>query len=104
MADITEPQVTKYANEVVRPLAESLRALKARVDAALVTWDGTISTETPDDASVLADEREAEGVSRLTGADINSFVAKLTGFQNLMELAGVEDTINKPCVRALEIR
>ena len=104
MADITEPQVVKFTNEVVRPLAESFRALKTRVDAALVTWDGTISTETPDDASVLADEREAEGVSRLTGADLNSFVAKLTGFKNIMEQAGVEDCINKPCVRALKVR
>ena len=104
MPDITNAEVVKYSNEVVRPLAETLRGLKARVDAALVPWNNTLSAFVPNDASLLEDERGGEGVSRLTGADLNSFIGKLTGFQSIMNQDGVEAAVAKPCVRALEIR
>jgi hypothetical protein len=102
MADIVNPQAITWTNEVVRPLAEVMRSLKARTDAALVTWYAQISAVVPNDASPLLDGRENDGVSRLTGADINSFVAQLAAYKTALEQAGVADVISKPCVRALE--
>jgi hypothetical protein len=102
MADITDPQAIRYTNEIIRPLAEVMRALKARIDAGMVTWYGTIAALVPNDSSPLADGREADGVSRLTGADINSFVAQLAAYKTALEQAGVPDVISKPCVRPIE--
>lgn len=101
--DITNPQVIEYCNAVVRPLAETMRALKVRVDAELVTWFGQISTNCPNDSSAVADGREAEGVSRLTGADVNALVTQLAAYQTALNASGVADVISKPCVRHLEV-
>ena len=79
---IEDPRAIKFSNEQVRPLAESFRALKARVDAALVTWYGGVNALFPNDSTALSDGREAEGVSRLTGADVNSLAGVLATFQS----------------------
>ena len=38
MPDMTDPTVIRFVNEVVRPMAEQLRALRVRLDAAFVAW------------------------------------------------------------------
>lgn len=103
MSDIVNPQVINYTNAVIRPLAEQMRSLKARTDAALVTWYAEISDNCPNDSSALADGREAEGVSRLTGADITNLVTQLAAYQTALNVAGVAAVISKPCVRSLEV-
>lgn len=35
---ITDPVAIRYTNEVVRPMCEKIRALKAESDSALVTY------------------------------------------------------------------
>ena len=103
MADITDAEAIRFVNEFIRPCAEKLRNLKAEIDSGLNTWDARLSavvgSSVDDD---LADGRETEGVSRLTAADVNSFMAKANGFQGLMEQAGVLAAIEKPCVRPLQ--
>lgn len=97
---ITNPQVIQFTNEQVRVLAEEVRDLKIRVDAALVTWYGQISANCPNDvAENLDDGRDAEGVSRLTGADINSLMGVLVALQADLDAVGVEGVVSKPCVR-----
>ena len=104
MADITNADAIRWTNEVVRPMAESVRALKALTDAALVTWYAGLNAVITNSASdPVQDGREAEGVSRLTGADVNSFVAILAGFQTDMQASGVPGVISKPCVRPIEV-
>lgn len=95
---ITDPQAIRFTNEVIRPLSEQLRALKANIDAATFAWNGGISALVPNDAAeLLNDGRQAEGVSRLTGADIRAVVTILANVR-----AQVTDaTISKPCVRPL---
>lgn len=101
---ITNPEAIVYVNEVVRPLAEKFRDLKAEVDVALVEWHNTISQNVANDAGEsLDDGRDAEGVSRLTGADINSFMARVQDFQTDMNVAGVANVIEKPTVRRLRL-
>jgi hypothetical protein len=104
MADIVNPQAVRFTNEHIRPLAEEIRALKARVDATLVEWTASIAANVPNDTSPLADGRDAEGVSRLTGADVNGFIALLGAMQTRLNQAGTAQIVAKPCVRALEAR
>lgn len=103
MADITNTEVIKYVNEQIRPLAESMQALDYRVQAALVTWYATISDDCPNDSSPLADGREDDGVSRLTGADIVNLVTQLAAYKTQMDGSGVRAVVAKPTVRALMV-
>jgi hypothetical protein len=104
MPDITSPEAIRFTNEIVRPLAESMRALKARADSALVTWFAGLNSVITNSASdPVQDGREAEGVSRLTGADVNSLVGQLAAYQTALQISGVPGVISKPCVRPLEV-
>ena len=102
MADIVNTEAIRFCNECIRPTAEKMRALHATISSALVTWYAGIDTVMTNDTSAVADGREAEGVSRLTGADVNSFVSQMAAYKTALELTGVPDVISKPCVRSLE--
>jgi hypothetical protein len=103
VADITDPAAIRFVNEVIRPHAEKFRALKATCDSALTTWWNGISDNVPNSSDPVADGREAEGVSRLTGANVNLFVIQMALFQTAMNVDGVKQIIDKPCVRSLEV-
>lgn len=94
---VTDPQAIKFCNEQVRPLAEKLRALRVEIEAAQTDWFAGLNAKFPNDSGAVTDSREAEGVSRLTGADINSFMSIAIGMLN----AGNAEIIAKPCVRSL---
>lgn len=99
---ITDLEAVRFVDEVIRPMAESLRAVKAQIDGAAVTW-ARLASRFPNDTTALDDGREAEGVSRLTGANINAFVALMGGLQTQMNATGIKETLEKPCVRALKV-
>ena len=102
MADINDPQAIKFCNETIRPMCELFRATYYKDKAALnVWWGGGVSELFPNDLSPVLDGREGEGVSRLTGADVNSVVTQLAAFATALEQSGVLDVISKPCVRTL---
>lgn len=104
MADITSAEAIRYVNEVIRPTAETLRALKAEIDAATVTWFGGLNAVIGSSSGdTLQDGREAEGVSRLTGADITNLVVQMLAYQTACNAGGVADVISKPCVRTLSV-
>jgi hypothetical protein len=96
---ITDPQAVRFANEVVRPLSEEVRALVAKISAAQTTWFSGINAQFPNDPTPLDDGRENEGVSRLTGADINSSMGVLIA----MAQASNSEIISKPCVRPFPV-
>ena len=99
MAAVTDPNAIKFVNEQVRPLAEKLRALMVEITATETDWFAGINTKFPNDVSAVDDHREGEGVSRLTGQDINSLMSVAIGMRN----AGNVQIIAKPCVRALSV-
>lgn len=94
---INDPVVVRFTNEQVRPLCQSLRALKARIEAAQTAWFAGINNQVPNDSTALDDGREEEGVSRLTGADINAAMSVLIAVAN----ATNDEIISKPCVGPL---
>lgn len=96
---ITGPEEIKFVNEYIRPMCETIRFMKARGDDFAIKWAG-ISGSFPNDTTAVEDGRDAEGISRLTGADIN---AVATVFNTLLGDIDVsaEAVIAKPCVRPL---
>lgn len=98
MSEITNPIAIKFVNEKIRPITEKIRALVAAGTSIKIGWDSGIKDLFPNDDSLVADGREAEGVSRVTGADINNvmIVAEAMLSQNNPVV------IEKPTVRALE--
>lgn len=97
---ITDQRAVKFTNEVVRPLSEDIRNLVARIEAAKISWFAGTNVLFPNriDAA-LDDGRDGEGVSRLTGADVNSFMAIAIN----MQAASNAEIISKPTVRAMKI-
>ena len=99
MADVTDPAAIKFANDTIRPLAEQARALKARITDATNTWFAGMNAKFPNDASNVVDGRTAEGVTELTGADVNSVMGDLIGAAGQLN----DQIIGKPCVRPLQV-
>lgn len=91
MAVITDPEALRFVNEQVRPLCEELRAFKARADAAKITWQAGLSAKFPNGDTVQ--DRVAEGVSVLTGLEVQQAVGELFGVTPNAQI------ISKPCVR-----
>jgi len=94
---ITDPQAVKFSNEQLRPLCESTRALVTQLQSMETQWYGGINTLFPNDTTVLDDGRQGEGVSVLTGADVNSAVSVLIAMVGQYN----SQIIEKPCVRTL---
>jgi hypothetical protein len=99
---ITNAQAIRYTNEVIRPQAEKLRAIKAEIDAALTTYNAGLGDVFYNATSeVIDDGRDDEGVSRLTGNDVLLLITQLQTIQTQLNGAGVANVIAKPCVRPL---
>lgn len=93
---ITDPEIVRFVNEEIRPMAEQLRAIKAKSAQLVARWFGNnIANRVPNDSTALDDGREAEGASRLTGADITNMVGQLANISSQYNA----DIIEKPCVR-----
>ena len=103
MADITDPQVIAFSNELVRPLAELLRDLDVFNEDGLDTYAGRIEALlTPHaDGDIIQDGRELEGVSRLSKKDLVDFMAIANTVRTFFNNASTRDTVRKPTVRPL---
>lgn len=94
---ITNPEAIRFVNEQVRPLCEKARALSAEIAAMQTLWFGGLDANFPNDATALDDGRDAQGVSRLTGAQIQLAVGVLIAMHGQANA----EIIAKPCVRPL---
>jgi len=106
---ITDPQAIRYVNEVVRPLCERIRALKAEIDASRVAYDGGVGDLFWNHGGeAIEDGRDTEGISRLTGNDVlawntlaNYELKALLDGGSVNTVPGAGVTIAKPCVNPL---
>lgn len=105
---ITDPRAIRYCNEVLRPLAERLRDVFEDVARAEQAWTDEIGALIPNDAAqTVEDGRASEGVSVLTGAEVNACRAVFLQLKNLRSgsavstLASVDTRVGRVCVRSL---
>ena len=103
MADIIDPVVIRFCNEQLRPLAETLRDGKVFGAEVRAVWDDQISAllAANADSDPIEDGRDAEGVSRLTKADIVAFMAVVTAMAASLDAPGTMTVIRKPTVRSV---
>lgn len=94
---ITNPEAIRFVNEQVRPLCEKARALSVEISAMKTLWFGGLDAQFPNDTTGLDDGRDGQGVSRLTGAQVQLAVGVLIA---MLDQANAE-IIAKPCVRPL---
>lgn len=97
MANITDPEAIRFVNEQVRPLCQAARALSARIAAMTTSWFAGLNLDIPNDSSPLADNRDAEGVSRLTGSNVVNAVSNLIAANAALN----SEIISLPCVQPL---
>ena len=98
---ITDPEAIKFVNEYIRPMCENVRYMGARGTDFANKW-AQVATLFPDSAAeAIEDGREGQGVSRLTGADINAVAGVFTLLLSEISGATAQAVISKPCVRPL---
>ncbi len=97
---ITDAEAIKFVNEYIRPMCENIRYSNARGADFAIKW-AQLGSEFPNDpAEIVEDGREAEGVSRLSGADINAVAAVFSSLLGDLDITS-QAIIQKPCVRPL---
>jgi len=97
---ITDPEAIKFVNEYIRPMCENIRFMKARGDDFAIKWAGLSGDFPNDPADMVEDGRDAEGISRLSGADINAVAIVFSALLGDID-ATASAVIAKPCVRPL---
>lgn len=103
--DITDPIIITRLNENIRPLAESLRAIKLLLQSNIDDYNSNIVPLLGKAASddVLNDDREKEGVPFRTVGDLQEFFA----FLQKVIAPGAEqwpdNVIQRFCVRILKV-
>lgn len=102
MPEINNPEIVRFTNEVIRPLAEELRAIVVKLDAAQDAVDRLLPM-IPNDTSIINDGRASEGVSQLVGAEIHAMAAIRDQILVLSNQPGVRALISKTSVRPLII-
>lgn len=109
MPDITNPQVVRFSNEVVRPLADELYKTWFLSKSALEDYAaGDIGTKINDAGSsnFIGDGSDVDGRTRITGGDIFNFITALQEFIDYVENGTVTqadrtDVITKPHVNGI---
>ena len=72
---VSDPVAIAFVNQQVRMNAETTRAAFAQLEAYLGNWQAFAATLIPPDGGSIEDGREAEGVTRVTAAEVNAFTA-----------------------------
>ena len=97
---ITDPEAIKFVNDYVRPMCETLRYMKARGDDFAFKWAGLSGDFPMNPAEIVEDGRENQGVSRLSGADVQAVAMVFSTLLNDLDITA-QAVISKPCIRPL---
>ena len=105
MADIVDPVVILFNNEVIRPLAERVRDLKSLVDDAAQRYTDDVSPLISGnvDGDLIEDGRAAQGASRMTKKDMADIIVVLNALKTELDGVGNMDTVRKPTIQPLRI-
>lgn len=98
---MADSSVVKFINEDLRPLAEMMRAVKARAQSSIVRWDNVLKEKIPDenDKTVIDDGRESEGVTQVKVDEVHLLLKLLVSATDQID----DPLIERFCVRALQV-
>lgn len=101
MADITNAEVKKFSDDVLRPLCEKLRALDHEMQEASNRWTAVkTAAGLSNNSDSIQDGRDTEGVSRLVSSDIYNVMATIVpALEAVFATSWYRTYIAKPCVR-----
>lgn len=86
MADISDTQAIKFANEQIRPLADAMGASYKHMKTTLAFWDAkSVSSLFPNDASLVIDGSASDGRTPIVGADVNALITIVRSLVGAME-------------------
>lgn len=94
---INDPEAIKLCNEVIRPMSELARSLYFRTLDLESVWNAGLSQKFATDADVVKDNREAEGVHKLTAIEVKQVIGILFAMKDQYNT----EIMAKPCVRPL---
>lgn len=100
MADITNAQAIEFAQQYLRPMAETLRALQAKGNAMQAVWNAGASSLFPNDTSPVIDYNAPQ--HPFTGAQANTIMTRLGALLNVLNAAYAMDGVVPACVRTLD--
>ncbi len=105
MADIINPTVAAFCNEVIRPYADRKVGLKASVDIEIARWFAVITGELAAyaDDDVVMDNSHTDGRESLTKSDVTAVVVQMIADQTAMDVGGVMDVLVKAKVNTVMI-
>ena len=105
MPDITNPTVTAYSNESIRPIADRIVLLKALIDTEIARYYAEILPILVADSNTSGDEiidgAQSDGRAVVEYDDLMNFITQITAIQTLLDGAGVMDVLSKPRVRGI---
>ena len=89
MADITDPEAVRFANEQIRVAANRLSQAYAFANVVIDNWNATgISSKLTNTADPVIDGSATDGRPPITGADCNNIINRLTELQTDYEASG----------------
>ena len=102
MADITNPEAVLFCNQSLRPMANRVRDLFFLLEAEQAAFN-LVADKFPNNGSIVQDGREAAGISRLTGTDVNNFQNRVNQLFAVLDAAYAMDVVHKATDRAFQI-
>ena len=101
---IVDPGVVVFNNEELRPLAEKLRSLKAITTAINDEFSTVHSANCPNDSGeLLIDNRQVDGVTQVSGEDINDLINLSNTIETALSSTLNESLLSKFAVRSLQV-
>ena len=97
---ISDPDVLAFSNEQVRHTAEILRNLQPQFTSLVADW-GSISSEVPNDSTVVPDNNQAN--QPYTGANMTGIVTLVMAVLAELDAPFVMDNVNPATVKPLQL-
>lgn len=105
MADITDPFVTRFTNEEMRPLAEVIQMLRIQIEAVSTRYVQQVLPliSANAGADVVVDGRAGQGVTQVTKKNLTDMAQLLSAINTNLSAAGVATLVDRFAVRPARV-
>lgn len=100
-ADVTDSEAITISNEIVRPVAEDLRAVYYKMLSIKNQYSGRLNTLFPASGGNIIDGRD--GITPITADDVRKILLFANTYIAAYENEGIA-AMTKPCVRQIQVQ